>query len=92
MASAAPAAPTTATTTGTTTGPNNGPALPRARFNWIFPPEKFSATPSMKSEMPAEEELSQRQQAAVFIHELGNNLKVYESRLSGGFFDVLLSR
>ena len=32
----------------------------------------------MRSEMPAEEELSQRQQAAVFIHELGNHLKVYE--------------
>lgn len=57
---------------------NTAPALPKARFNWIFPVEKFAATPSMRDQIPADEELSLRQQAAVFIHELGNNLKVYE--------------
>lgn len=30
----------------------------------------------MRDNIPAEEELSLRQQAAVFIHELGNYLKV----------------
>ena len=51
-------------------------ALPKARFNWIFPAEKFNQTPSMREGYPAEEELTMRQLAAVFIHELGNNLKL----------------
>lgn len=55
---------------------STGPALPKARFNWIFPQEKFSATPSIRDGMPAEEELSLRQQAAVFIYELGTQLRV----------------
>ena len=53
-----------------------GSTLPKARFSWIFPAEKFKSTPSMRDNIPAEEELSLRQQAAVSIHELGNYLKV----------------
>lgn len=55
----------------------SGPALPKARFNWIFSADKFSSTPSNRDAIPQEEELALRQQAAVFIYELGTNLKVY---------------
>ncbi|CAF0722393.1 unnamed protein product [Adineta ricciae] len=53
-----------------------GPALPKVRFSWIFPADKFASTPSNRDGIPAEEELALRQQAAVFIYELGTNLKV----------------
>ena len=56
-----------------------GPALPKVRFSWIFPADKFASTPSNRDGIPAEEELALRQQAAVFIYELGTNLKVYLS-------------
>lgn len=59
-----------------TSSTSSGPALPKARFNWIFPSEKFTATPSNKDNISTEEELAFRQQAAVFIYELGTNLKV----------------
>ena len=55
----------------------SGPALPKARFNWIFPADNFISTPSIRDNIPPEEELALRQQAAVFIYELGTNLKVY---------------
>ncbi|CAF1111206.1 unnamed protein product [Rotaria sordida] len=60
-------------TTSTTT---SGPALPKARFNWIFSADKFTSTPSNRNGISPEEELALRQQAAVFIYELGTNLKV----------------
>ncbi len=63
----------------TTTTNASSPALPKARFNWIFSPDKFSSTPSNRDGVPPEEELALRQQAAVFIYELGTNLKVYVS-------------
>jgi hypothetical protein len=63
----------------TTTANTSAPALPKARFNWIFSSEKFSSTPSSRDGIPSEEELGFRQQAAVFIYELGTNLKVYVS-------------
>lgn len=62
------------TTTSITT---SGPALPKARFNWIFSADKFTSTPSNRDAIPQEEELALRQHAAVFIYELGTNLKVY---------------
>ena len=55
----------------------SGAALPKARFNWIFPSDKFTSTPSSRDNILAEEELTLRQNAAVFIYELGTNLKVY---------------
>ena len=64
-------------TSATTTPNTSGSSLPKARFNWIFPTEKFTSTPSNRDEIPPEEELSLRQQAAVFIYELGTFLKVY---------------
>ena len=39
--------------------------------------DKFSSTPSNRDGISAEDELALRQQAAVFIYELGTNLKVY---------------
>ena len=60
------------TTTNTST-----PTLPKSRFNWIFSSDKFSSTPSNRDGISVEEELALRQQAAVFIYELGTNLKVY---------------
>jgi hypothetical protein len=73
----------TSTTTITTTSTANtsAPALPKARFNWIFSADKFSSTPSNRDAISSEEELALRQQAAVFIYELGTNLKVYVSYL-----------
>ncbi len=65
--------------TATTTTNTSAPALPKARFNWIFSSEKFSSTPSSRDGILSEEELGFRQQAAVFIYELGTNLKVYVS-------------
>jgi len=65
---------TSTTTTATNT---SGSSLPKARFNWIFSTDKFSSTPSNRDGIPPEEELALRQQAAVFIYELGTNLKVY---------------
>jgi cyclin T len=59
-----------------TTTNTSGSALPKARFNWIFSADKFSSTPSNRDGIPPEEELALRQQAAVFIYELGTNLKV----------------
>ncbi|UJR21519.1 hypothetical protein I4U23_024604 [Adineta vaga] len=64
------------TTTATSSTVTTGPALPKARFSWIFPADKFISTPSNRDGIPAEEELSSRQQAAVFIYELGTYLKV----------------
>ncbi len=69
----------TSTTTTTSTANSSAPALPKARFNWIFSTDKFSSTPSNRDGIPPEEELALRQQAAVFIYELGTNLKVYVS-------------
>ena len=69
--------PSSSSSSTTTTGNTTGPALPKARFNWIFPSEKFTSTPSNRDGIPPEEELSLRQQGAVFIYELGTNLKVY---------------
>jgi cyclin T len=64
--------------TSATANPNeSGSSLPQARFNWIFPAEKFVSTPSSRDGISPEEELSHRQQAAVFIYELGTFLKVY---------------
>ena len=60
----------------TTATNSSGSALPKARFNWIFPADKFSSTPSNKNGMSPEEELSLRQQAAVLIYELGTTLRV----------------
>ena len=65
------------TTATTTTTNSSAPALPKARFNWIFSADKFVSTPSNRDGVPTEEELAMRQQAAVFIYELGTNLKVY---------------
>jgi len=59
----------------TTTNASNS-TLPKSRFNWIFSPDKFSSTPSNRDGISVEEELALRQQAAVFIYELGTNLKV----------------
>jgi hypothetical protein len=71
------ASSTATKTTTNTTMTTSGPALPKARFNWIFPADKFMSTPSMLDRVSADEELDLRQNAAVFIYELGNNLKVY---------------
>jgi len=75
--------PSSSSTTTTTTATTNasGSALPKARFNWIFSTDKFISTPSNRDGIPPEEELALRQQAAVFIYELGTNLKVYVSYL-----------
>ncbi|CAF1456741.1 unnamed protein product [Adineta steineri] len=62
--------------TSSTTANTSGPALPKARFNWIFSADKFSSTPSNRDGISSEEELAIRQQGAVFIYELGTNLKV----------------
>ncbi|CAF2833960.1 unnamed protein product [Rotaria sp. Silwood2] len=60
----------------TTPTNTSAPALPKARFNWIFSADKFTSTPSNRNGIPPEEELALRQHAAVFIYELGTNLKV----------------
>jgi hypothetical protein len=73
--------PSSSTTT-TTAANTSAPALPKARFNWIFTADKFSSTPSNRDGISLEEELAMRQQAAVFIYELGTNLKVYVSHSS----------
>lgn len=64
-------------TLATTTPNASGSSLPKARFNWIFPTENFTSTPSSRDSISPEDELSHRQQAAVFIYELGTYLKVY---------------
>jgi hypothetical protein len=73
--------PSSSSTTTTATTNASGSALPKARFNWIFSTDKFISTPSNRDGIPPEEELALRQQAAVFIYELGTNLKVYVSYL-----------
>lgn len=60
----------------TTTTTSTAPALPKARFSWIFAADKFACTPSNRDEILAKDELALRQQGAVFIYELGTNLKV----------------
>ena len=67
----------TIATTATTTSNTTGSSLPKARFNWIFSTDKFLSTPSNRDGIPPEEELSLRQNSAVFIYELGTYLKVY---------------
>jgi hypothetical protein len=43
---------------------------------WIFAPEQIDNSPSRRDGMSAEIELSMRQTAAIFIHEIGCKLKV----------------
>jgi len=43
---------------------------------WIFAPEQIDNSPSRRDGMSAESELSMRQTAAIFIHEIGCKLKV----------------
>ena len=66
-------------------------SLPKSRFNWIFPPEKFTATPSNRDGISLEDELGFRQQAAVFIYELGTNLKVYVFHCLPNFLNNIFS-
>ena len=43
---------------------------------WIFPPEKIESSPSRLDGIAKDEELAERQQAALFISDLGGRLKV----------------
>jgi hypothetical protein len=79
--------PSTSSLSTTTTITNSSaPTLPKARFNWIFSTDKFTSTPTNRDGIPPEEELALRQQAAVFIYELGTNLKVYAFNSFKHFF------
>jgi hypothetical protein len=73
-----------------TTSNTSGPALPKARFNWIFPTDAFASTPSTRDNISYEDELALRQNAAVFIYELGTNLKVYVSILISSRNDLFV--
>jgi hypothetical protein len=77
---------TSSLSTTTTTTNSSAPTLPKARFNWIFSTDKFTSTPTNRDGIPPEEELALRQQAAVFIYELGTNLKVYAFNSFKHFF------
>ena len=43
---------------------------------WYFTPERLNNTPSVEAGIPIEKELSYRQQAANFIQDMGQRLKV----------------
>ena len=47
-----------------------------AKAKWYFTPERLSNTPSVDAGIPIEKELSYRQQAANFIQDMGQRLKV----------------
>ena len=54
-------------------GPGN---VSSSKAKWYFTPERLSNTPSVESGIPIEKELSYRQQAANFIQDMGQRLKV----------------
>jgi hypothetical protein len=54
-------------------GPNK-PFTPKGR--WHFTKEELSNTPSVKTGLPYLKELSYRQQAANFIQDMGQHLRV----------------
>merc|ERR1719225_1341704 len=47
-----------------------------AKAKWYFTPERLSNTPSVEAGIPIEKELSYRQQAANFIQDMGQRLRV----------------
>ena len=47
-----------------------------SKAKWYFTPERLSNTPSVEAGIPIEKELSYRQQAANFIQDMGQRLKV----------------
>lgn len=46
---------------------------------WYFTKEQLENTPSRRSGLPADKELSYRQQAATLIQDMGQRLSVYPS-------------
>ena len=50
--------------------------IPSQKSKWYFTPERLSNTPSVEAGIPIEKELSYRQQAANFIQDMGQRLKV----------------
>ena len=50
--------------------------VPPPKTKWYFTPERLSNTPSVEAGIPIEKELSYRQQAANFIQDMGQRLKV----------------
>ena len=46
------------------------------KAKWYFSPDRLSNTPSVEAGIPIEKELSYRQQAANFIQDMGQRLKV----------------
>ncbi len=59
-----------------TNGPNSTgkPFTPQGR--WYFTKEQLLKTPSVKTGLPYAKELSYRQQAANFIQDMGQHLRV----------------
>jgi hypothetical protein len=54
----------------------NAPIIVNSDSRWIFPLEKIEQSPSRLDGIGKESELSERQEAALFINDLGTKLKV----------------
>ena len=55
---------------------------------WVFTQNELSNTPSRKSGVDADKELSYRQQAANFIQDMGQRLQVYPTPLFWPCFEL----
>lgn len=59
---------------------------------WYFTKEQIESTPSRRGGIPADKELSYRQQAATLIQDMGQRLSVYPSlkliKLAGTIFTL----
>ena len=60
------------------TKPTGLPIMSNSDSRWIFSLEKIEHTPSRIEGVTKENELHERQEAALFINDLGIKLKVYE--------------
>jgi cyclin T len=59
------------------TADNAAPAKPYTpKGRWYFSKEVLASTPSIKAGLPVTKELSYRQQAANFIQDMGQHLRV----------------
>lgn len=59
-----------------TVSSGSAPIIVNSDTRWIFPLEKIEQSPSRLDGVSKENELSERQEAALFINDLGTKLKV----------------
>ena len=67
---------TSQSTSSSTSASSSSSCIVNTDSKWIFPLEKIETSPSRLDGMTKEDELSERQQAALYISDLGGRLKV----------------